>query len=173
MGRYGPVTFAACFAAFLLYAHYAPEFPAAQWHNHTINYIGEDGHEIILDENTNATDVRYDQLISFIRADQTDSIHYERGVFTCGDYAEMVHNNAEKAGIRCAFVGIHFVNDGVGHACNAFNTTDQGVIYIDCTDGDSALVAHVGQDYVPQDITQSGYTYKSIGTIEKITLIWD
>jgi hypothetical protein len=44
-----------------------------------------------------------------------------------------VHNNAEAAGIRAASVSVDFEGDEVGHACNAFDTIDKGLVYIDCT----------------------------------------
>jgi hypothetical protein len=56
-----------------------------------------------------------------------DRIH----ALVCADYAEIVHNNAEVLGIRSAYVTITF-EDGSGHALNAFNTIDRGLIFIDC-----------------------------------------
>jgi hypothetical protein len=53
----------------------------------------------------------------------------------CADFAEDVHNNAEAAGIRAGWVGIRFQGTEEGHAINAFETTDKGLIYIDCTNG--------------------------------------
>jgi len=44
-----------------------------------------------------------------------------------------VHNNAEAAGIRAALVNINFDESDKGHALNAFDTIDMGLIYIDCT----------------------------------------
>jgi hypothetical protein len=49
------------------------------------------------------------------------------------DFAEMLHNNAEQAGIRAAFVGINFAGKKIGHAINAFQTTDMGLVHVDCT----------------------------------------
>jgi len=45
----------------------------------------------------------------------------------CSEYAEMLHNNAEEAGIRASFV---ICTD---HAMNAFETVDRGLVFIDCT----------------------------------------
>ncbi|MFA7352951.1 MAG: hypothetical protein WCZ22_05680, partial [Dehalococcoidales bacterium] len=39
----------------------------------------------------------------------------------CADFAERLHNNAEKAGIRCGYISLDF-DDGVGHALNVFET---------------------------------------------------
>lgn len=50
----------------------------------------------------------------------------------CGHFAQAVHNDAEEAGIKAAVVIVEFT-DGTLHALNAFQTTDMGLIYIDCT----------------------------------------
>ena len=42
-------------------------------------------------------------------------------------------NNAEAAGIKAAFVVVFFSDEEEGHALNAFNTTDRGFAYVDCT----------------------------------------
>jgi hypothetical protein len=89
----------------------------------------------------------YEQLISFLKADQTDKIQYKdresgNNSFLCADFAELLHNNAEDAGIRCAWVGIHFKNDDEGHALNLFETSDRGNVYIDCT-GNNANYIHL------------------------------
>jgi len=43
------------------------------------------------------------------------------GSFVCADFAETLHNNAEKVGIRVAYVTVNGI-----HALNAFDTTDRG-----------------------------------------------
>jgi len=80
----------------------------------------------------NATDPTWNELISFLGSDDTDEHPYIEGSFVCADFAEMLHNNAEASGIKAAFVGVDFVV-GEGHALNAFNTTDRGLVYVDCT----------------------------------------
>jgi hypothetical protein len=45
----------------------------------------------------------------------------------CSEYAEMLHNNAEKAGIRAGYVMC------TDHAMNVFETTDRGLVNIDDT----------------------------------------
>jgi hypothetical protein len=75
-------------------------------------------------------------LLAFIKADTTDARKYVAsgpGAFVCADFAEAVHNNAESAGIRAGWVGLAFQGTKEGHALNAFETTDKGLIYIDCT----------------------------------------
>jgi hypothetical protein len=87
---------------------------------------------IILKPNNNAADPTWSQLQSFIQSDNTDKHAYNYSSYTCGDFAQTLYNNAELAGIRCAFVTIHFSDGIVPHALNVFKTTDKGLIYIDC-----------------------------------------
>ena len=92
--------------------------------------VGGDGEPIELINNPDATDPTYAELIAFIKADITDESLYTNS-YVCSDFAEAVHNNAEAAGIRAAWVGIDFDGDEESHACNAFETTDLGLVYID------------------------------------------
>jgi hypothetical protein len=98
--------------------------------------VGGDGEPIELINNLNATDPTYAELIAFIEEDTTDEHHYFTFSYVCSDFAEDVHNNAEAAGIRAAWVGIDLEGDDEGHALNAFETTDRGLVYIDCTGQD-------------------------------------
>ncbi|UCH42573.1 MAG: hypothetical protein JSW16_07130 [Dehalococcoidales bacterium] len=95
--------------------------------------IGGDGEPIELIDNPDATNPTYAELVAFISKDGTDTNEYIPGKYVCADFAEDVHNNAEAAGIRAAWVGIEFEGDDIGHALNAFETTDKGLVYIDCT----------------------------------------
>lgn len=94
--------------------------------------VGGDGEPIELINNPDATDPTYAELIAFIKADITDESLYTNS-YVCSDFTEAVHNNAEAAGIRAAWVGIDFDGDEESHACNAFETTDLGLVFIDCT----------------------------------------
>jgi hypothetical protein len=105
----------------------------------------------------------------------------------------MLHNNAEKAGIRCAYVSLDMVgysdpyNLGIasdaGHACNAFETTDRGLVYIDCTgnpdsggpaNNDMIVDVQIGREYIPRFVFPSGgWTIDSMGTVTGIFMTWD
>ena len=98
--------------------------------------VGGDGEPIELINNPDATNPTYAELVAFIVTDSTDTKDYLKlGLtgYVCADFAEDVHNNAEAAGIRAAWVSIDFGGNDEGHACNAFETTDRGLVYIDCT----------------------------------------
>ena len=118
---------------------------------------GGDGKAIILKNNPDAADPTFLEMVTFIKADATDTRQYiEDGedVFVCSDFAEQVHNNAEAAGIRAGWVGIKFQGTEEGHAINAFETTDRGLVYVDCTNG--------------RDIDDEGDDIKSWDTIAYI-----
>ena len=99
------------------------------------------GEPIHLVNNKDATDPTWQQLITFLLADKTDQKDYSLFSFPCGAFAEEVHNNAEAASIRAAWVAVYFEGDSEWHALNAFETVDKGLVCIDCTgQGFSGLI---------------------------------
>ncbi|HUV75852.1 MAG TPA: hypothetical protein VMW00_04295 [Dehalococcoidales bacterium] len=105
-------------------------------------HVGADGKPIELINNPDATNPTYAELVAFIKEDTSDSKFYSEGLEqqgeiilarVCADFTEDVHNNAEANGIRAAWVGIAFTGGGDGHAINAFEATDRGLVYVDCT----------------------------------------
>lgn len=115
------------------------------------------GKQIIITNYDDAVDPSYDQLVKFLSSDETELRDYEYPGYTCGDFAERLHDNAEFKGIRCGVVGvmINLTNNGKqssldgddslnmtpyasdetcrGHALDVFNTTDRGLVYVDDT----------------------------------------
>ncbi len=86
-----------------------------------------------LSDNSGATNPTWSQLMTFLSEDQTEKRTYIVNVYDCTEFSRDVHNNAEAAGIKAAFVGVDFRDGGSGHALNAFLTTDYGLVYVDCT----------------------------------------
>jgi hypothetical protein len=112
-----------------------------------------------------AVNPAYEELLDFVRADITDTYRYVADYYMCGNYAETMHNNAEKAGIRAAVVFIRF-EEGPGHASNSFLTTDRGLVYIDSTGSDVHISFNldcivnemkIGMDYIPEYLFPSLY----------------
>jgi len=123
-----------------------------------VNTKGADGEPIVLTENPEATDPTWDDLVDFLEEDATDQIEYDRDAFICGDFAEAVHNNAEAAGIKAAFVPIR-LNQEPGHAVNAFNV-DGTTVFIDVINGDKVAYVEVGEDYGVIELdTAQAFTY--------------
>lgn len=129
------------------------------------------------------TDQTWVQLQNFIISDKTDQNTYVPNVYTCGEYARDVHNNAEAAGIRSAYVIIEFSDDW--HACNAFKTTDRGLVFIDCTglmagqegpsNRDKIVSVKLGNHYIPNSLfSQPGWllTWGDMGTILDVQVYW-
>jgi uncharacterized coiled-coil protein SlyX len=102
-------------------------------------HVGGDGKPIELIDNPDASNPTYAELVRFLKEDVTDEKQYIDDssilAYVCSDFAEDVHNNAEAIGIRAAWVSIEFAGEEIGHALNAFNTIDRGLIYADCTGG--------------------------------------
>jgi len=107
--------------------------PACQGNTQQLPYNGTYGFRVVLENNPAAVDPTWDQVVAFLKADRTDEMEYVDEDFMCGSFAQDVHNNAEKAGIRAAWVGIDLAGEPIGHAVNAFNTTDRGLVYTDST----------------------------------------
>ena len=97
---------------------------------------GSDGHEIWLENNPESEVVSLNELIEFLKEDKTDEILYNDSTFVCSDYAEVIHNNAEKQGIRTAYVTIDFKTRDYGHAINAFYVINKGIMFYDATNNE-------------------------------------
>jgi len=147
--------------------------------------VGADGHHITLKNNHDAVNPSWEQLKKFLLKDQTDSITYDFDTFVCADYAEMLHNNAEAEGIRAAYVSVwlgpsNYFSMSGGHALNAFETVDKGLIFIDCTgfieglNADKVVDVQVGKNYIPRSIfPEPGWSdvWDSMGEVKEIETV--
>lgn len=131
------------------------------------------GPMVKLVNNPASADVTWDRLMAFVESDFTDRNAYLPDKYMCGSFAMDLHNDAEAAGIRAAWVAIDFYGEDIGHAATAFMTTDRGLVIIDDTSsydtarqniGDTSAdsfdkVAYIaiGQDYgvVPLEVASS------------------
>lgn len=116
--------------------------------------------EVVLRNAADTHNPTWSELMSFLEQDVTDLRIYSP--LLCGGFAELVHNNAEIEGIASAFVVINY-EQGVGHALNAFYTTDRGLVYIDCTGEDSDEADEHTPGYVYIGDTGSHDTIAYIG----------
>jgi hypothetical protein len=167
-------------------------------------------------DNPQAVDPTYGQLVAFLEMDITDKQLYQQDFFTCGDYAEILHNNAEKTGWRAAFVVIEIhppqetsvytpwlfsdrqpkedtTSDTILHACNAFQTKDLGLVFIDNTGAfeeaeypfthgisvftpgraDKVVKVKIGEEYCPESIfKRSATNYKCMGIVSNYIIYW-
>jgi len=143
-------------------------------------------------EEPNTRNPSWEELKAFLLKDDTDKMKYVFPTTVCEDFAKELQKNAKEAGWRCAFVSVQlegypdWYNLGIpsytGHACNAFETTDRGLIYIDCTSTigphplhqDAIVDVKIGNDYIPRLIFPSqGWSSSamSMGRIVEINTI--
>jgi hypothetical protein len=146
--------------------------------------VGADDHFIVLRDNPAAHNPTWAELKAFVEADNTDRHAYIPGKYTCGDFAETLHNNAEAAGIRAAIVAIELKSPTmagaiINHSLDAFETTDRGIMYIDDTSSTSGYYADklaslkIGDDYICTSIfPQPGQfqTWPSMGKVMAIDI---
>lgn len=143
------------------------------------------GKVLTLINNPDARDPTYSQLMQFLKRDLTDQNEYYENQYNCVDFAKDLHDQAESKGIKSAWVGIDFVGKEVGHALNAFNTTDQGLVFVDVTAGvlgqtpsfdnylkykswDTIAYIEIGKAYGVIDIDESsGPTYDKFIVFEE------
>jgi hypothetical protein len=113
-------------------------------------------------------DPTWNQLLEFLRTDNTDAHPYIYPTFVCASFAKMLQDNAHKTGWRCAIVHVELsgypdwygygIPSNTGHSCNAFNTVDRGLVYIDDTrtagigpaNQDNIVSIQLGKQYIPK-----------------------
>jgi hypothetical protein len=114
------------------------------------------GQNVVINNHRDAVNPSFIELINFLSEDLTEDEDYVYPVYTCGDFAARLHDEAEEKGIKCGVVGVKFnatykenlsgalnisnypppyssYDTCRGHAFNAFNTTDMGIVYVDST----------------------------------------
>jgi hypothetical protein len=145
-------------------------------------------------ETTALKNPNWAQLLDFLRADKTDEMPYIYPTFVCDNFASTLQSNAKKAGWRCAKVRLDMtgytdpyklgIASNAGHSCNAFETTDRGLVFIDCTgpipgtpfppNNDTVVSVVVGQRYRPVFLfPNSGWTIEdNMGTVTGIDIRW-
>lgn len=88
----------------------------------------------------------WQELKEFLEQDDTDKLPYKPEEFDCTGYALILRDNARTRGFRCAYVEVEFAN-GKGHALNAFQTIDKGLVFVDVTESDKIAYVKIGKPY--------------------------
>jgi hypothetical protein len=107
---------------------------------------------------TTLSNPTWDELAAFLTLDDTDAFEYDAKKFDCTGFAITLRDRAWRAGLRCAYVEIAFSDEAIGHALNAFETSDQGIVYIDGQD-DSIAYLEMGKLYGTITIDTAPETY--------------
>ena len=93
----------------------------------------------------------YEEVMKFIKNDETDKEKYIIHDFDCSHFSSIVVKNALSSNIFACVVDIDFDanSDGEidsGHMIVAFNTIDKGIIYIE-PQNDKIVDLHIGMNY--------------------------
>jgi hypothetical protein len=118
-------------------------------------------------------DPTYNEMMRFLKADDTDEAEYIKGEYECTEFATDLCNSAEEEGIRCAYVTLKFPR-GVGHAIVAFDTIDKGLIYIE-PQYDDLVKVEIGKYFHKCVVPGAGYLFEKPDfddTIEEILIAW-
>jgi hypothetical protein len=145
--------------------------------------VGSAQETVYLHNNPGAHDPSFDEVLTFLGRDETHEYRYTPKKFMCTEFAVMLHDHAEQAGLRCALVSIQFTQ-GEGHALDAFKTTDCGVVYVDCTGTLSKepqlldvynTIAYVepGKSYGRLPLSVGGIDPNHYSHYEKVMRLWD
>jgi len=135
----------------------------------------EEGVEAGLGHGYTLRNPTYEEVITFLKQDKTDKNEYVEdtyGVYVCSHFARDVCNNAEEAGLRCAFVELRYPEGG--HAIIAFDTIDKGLVYFEPMT-DEVVKPVVGKRYYKCIEPKPGYRYEKPShddTITDILVIW-
>ena len=93
----------------------------------------------------NIRDPSKTEMLNFIASDQTDKREHNDD-FVCLDFAATVKNSAFNSGFRCYVVLVSYESSNVGHAVVAFDTTDNGRIFIE-PQNDKIMNVEIGKTY--------------------------
>ena len=97
-------------------------------------------------------DPTYAEAIAFINSDKTDENEYTSD-YVCYDFTADFSSNSFQMGYRCGFVYIEFTDSA--HAIACFNTTDNGLIYVEPQNDEIVDIA-IGQTYLDETIIDLG-----------------
>jgi hypothetical protein len=106
-----------------------------QW-NHTLSVADDSALPIRVREYRDASPVSYGELLQFLAADSTEQTARSEN-YSSADAAVRLHDNAEARGLASGIVDIDFTENIDPLFCNAFVTTDKGIVLIDVTGGRS------------------------------------
>lgn len=96
---------------------------------HTVNIDLPGGREVTLINNEDSHCGTYDEVLDLVETDTTNENQYVLGSYDCGDFSRDLHNVAEKVGIKCTYVVIHFEHQA--HVLCMFPLDDGSNLFIE------------------------------------------
>ena len=120
-----------------------------------------DRHPVLMD-NPSAHNPSYQELMAFLKSDDTVKNKYDYPNYTCANFVVDLQHKAESKGIHCGYAGINFRGKETGHAINVFPTTDAGLVYVDLTGGKLIVSKNL----------RKGMKYYNMGVIESLKIYW-
>ncbi|CAJ37659.1 hypothetical protein RCIX2607 [Methanocella arvoryzae MRE50] len=120
-----------------------------------------DRHPVLMD-NPSAHNPSYQELMAFLKSDDTVNNKYDYPNYTCANFVVDLQHKAESKGINCGYAGINFRGKETGHAINVFPTTDAGLVYVDLTGGKMIISKNL----------RKGMKYFNMGVIESVKIYW-
>ena len=105
--------------------------------------------------------ITYDRIDRFLWNDDTDDNEYIENNYTCMDYSNDVLKNAYDEGIYGCVVEM-YMDNGYAHAIISFNTTDEGIIYVEPQSDKIMKNLEIGDDYCQKVGWNCDYEIKAI-----------
>lgn len=102
----------------------------------------------------------------------TETLHeYITSGYMCVNFGVDLHNNAEKAGIRCAIVE----SPEKAHVFNVFNTTDKGLVFVDASTGIDSFAYDQGDGtFIAKSLVREGVAvcaYRLLGDPKQFRIV--
>jgi len=98
-------------------------------------YPHSGGRQILPYRNPDSRDATLAEVLRFVQSTHISEQRYIPDYYVCGNFAHDLIRSAESAGLHCTLASMEFLGERIGHAIVAFRTTDQGLVFIDCTGG--------------------------------------
>lgn len=140
--------------------------------------------DITLINNPEAQETTWNELVGFLQSSDIPDRDYVRAneggtEYVCRHFAADMHNDAEAAGIRSAYVVVTFSHKNwtISHAIVAFDTTDRGRVYFEVTsrlmrvEPVIGATGPAGYRLFFMDDTEQVY-YGRVSTVTKLEYYW-
>ena len=130
---------------------------------------------LLSDDTYEFYDPTYAEVAQFMENDNTDALEYNAQNFSCLHFSQTFIANAIQLSMRCTLVIINFDETNVSHAIVGFNTSDNGMVYIEPQFDEWVENLEPGNDYWTECVVPNGI-YEHVedpnDTIREILIFW-